>query len=372
MSELPPVLFNDFQNSSDFEDLDAISRVVASGHLILGKEVRAFEEAWAARCGVNWAVGLGNGLDAIEVGLRAAGIGVGDEVITSPMTAVATVLGILRAGATPVLADINPETALLDPASVQRCISPATRAVLLVHLYGQMRDMEVWSELCVSNGLMLIEDCAQAHDAIYQQKTAGTWGRFGAYSFYPTKNLGAVGDAGAIITNDGELAVRACSLRNYGQSNRYEHPFIGLNSRLDEIQAAVLTARLEGLGSRTMKRRQTVERYRSEISNPAVKLLSPPISPENHANHLFVILTEDRVKLSEHLAERGISSLIHYPIPAHQQESLRGLERDPSGLGNAESHASKCLSLPCAPHLSDIEASRVIDAVNQFQSSSTF
>jgi dTDP-4-amino-4,6-dideoxygalactose transaminase len=363
------VAFNDFAGANFTEELEAIRRVLESGWLILGDEVRAFEQAWAARCGVSNAVGVGNGLDAIEIGLRGVGIGPGDKVITTPMTAVATILAILRAGATPVLADIDPLTGLLDPESVERCIGPRTRAVLLVHLYGQMRDLQRWSALCIAHGLLLLEDCAQSHDAQFDGLRGGAWGSFGAYSFYPTKNLGAAGDAGALVTEDGDLAVLARSLRNYGQSNRYEHPLIGLNSRLDEVQAAILSVHLPRLAGWTARRRQIAERYRSEISNPDVTLLAPPNSPENHVHHLFVVLSEDRNALAAHLADRGIESLIHYPVPAHRQSSLAELKRDSSGLKRAETHASTCLSLPCAPHLSDTDVARVIDAVNVFRPS---
>lgn len=367
MSAKPGVAFHDFRISSSRDELSAVERVLNSGWLILGEEVRLFEEAWAAMCGLEYAVGVGNGLDAIEIGLRAAGIGPGDEVITTPMTAVATVLGILRAGATPVLADVDPEHALLDPASVDRCVNRATRAVLLVHLYGQMRDMAVWTDLCDRHRLTLVEDCAQAHDASCQGRMAGSVGQFGAYSFYPTKNLGAVGDAGALVTSDPELAQTALKLRNYGQSNRYEHPLRGLNSRLDEIQAAVLRARLPGLRDSTSRRRQIARAYEENVSSPWVQLPGLPQHSENHVYHLFVVRSPHRDALQAHLAASGIQSLIHYPIPVHQQRSLAGIRMDPQGLPIAERHARECLSLPCAPHLNDVEVSRVIDAINAFR-----
>ena len=199
------ILMNDFKAEPEElvqKELAAVERVLRSGWFILGKEVKDFESSWAARCGAKHAVGVGNGMDAIEIGLRTLGIGRGDEVITTPMTAFATVLAIIRAGATPVLADIDPETALLDPDSVERCLSPRTRAVLLVHLYGQVRAMERWTGLCGrSNIIYLLEDCAQSHAAAWQGKVAGTFGAWGAYSYYPTKNLGAIGDGGAIVSS---------------------------------------------------------------------------------------------------------------------------------------------------------------------------
>jgi dTDP-4-amino-4,6-dideoxygalactose transaminase len=361
------VVFNDFTATPHTEELEAAARVLDSGWLILGDEVRAFEAEWAARCGVPHAVGVGNGLDAIEIGLRAAGIGRGAEVITTPMTAVATVLGILRAGATPVLAEIDPRTALLDPASVERCITPATRAVLLVHLYGQLHNPQLWTDLCSVHGIELLEDCAQSHDASESGTRAGAWGTFGAFSFYPTKNLGAAGDAGAVVTRDPGLADRAAMLRNYGQSTRYEHPLEGLNSRLDEMQAAILRVRLPRLERATERRREIAALYREGITNPAVRMLAEPDSPDNHVYHLFVVTCPHREALQGHLASAGIQTLIHYPIPAHRQVFLEGIRMDRRGLGDAEAHARECLSLPCAPHLTIADVERVVAAVNDFR-----
>lgn len=360
------VPFNDFTGSNKSADVDVVARVLSSGRLILGDQVRNFEAAWASRCGVAAAVGVGNGLDAIEIGLRALGIGPGDEVITTPMTAVATILGVMRAGATPVLADIDPATGLLDPQSAERCISSATRAVLLVHLYGQVRQMDRWISFCSANDLLLLEDCAQAHDAVDTGKVAGSWGAFGAYSFYPTKNLGAAGDAGALVTSIQSVADAARSLRNYGQSNRYEHTIFGLNSRLDEVQAAILMERLSSLTDETSKRRTIASAYRAGIQNSAVTLLAEPLEPENHVNHLFVLRSMQRDALQAHLRNFGVETLIHYPIPAHAQGPLASLKRDPQGLLASETHARTCLSIPCAPHLTGEDVNYVIDAINRF------
>lgn len=362
------VPFHDLTAVNRTEDIAAVNRVLDSGWLIMGREVTAFQEKWAAHCGVRYAVGVGNGLDAIEIGLRAAQIGAGDEVITTPMTAVATILGIVRAGAVPVLADIDAETGLLSQESVERCLTPKTRALLLVHLYGQMRDMVEWAEFCEMKGIALIEDCAQSHNSSFGNRPAGSWGLFGTYSFYPTKNLGAVGDAGALVTNDSLLAERASLLRNYGQSNRYEHPLVGLNSRMDEIQAAVLNARLPRLAELTKRRREIAELYRRHLSESSVKQLEPPQDPDNHVYHLFVVTTTRRDELQAHLANLGIQTLIHYPVPAHLQPSLASIRRDPCGLPASEHHAGICLSLPCAPHLSDDQAYKVVEAVNSFPS----
>ena len=368
MNRVPFIGFADESVELKEQMASAAQSVIDSSHFVLGASVRAFEDRWADECGIAQCVGVANGLDAIEIALRGLGIGPGSEVITTPMTAVASVLGIIRAGATPVLADIDPDTALLDPASVARCITPRTRAVLLVHLYGQVRNMAVWQDLCAQHDIVLIEDCAQAHLATEKGVAAGAFGAAGAYSFYPTKNLGALGDAGALVTHDPELAEQARQLRNYGQSNRYEHPLIGLNSRLDEIQAALLNARLDYLAAFTRRRREIAAAYREGINNPRVELMAPELSPEQHAYHLFVVRTDDRGALSAHLDAAGIDTLIHYPIPAHQQASLSTIERDPEGLVHAEQHAVSCLSLPCHPQLTDEQVARVIQAVNSFGS----
>lgn len=206
-------------------------------------------------------------MDALEISLRALNIGQGDEVITTPMTAFATVLAIMRAGAVPVLADIDPETALMSLDSVKRCLTPKTKGIILVHLYGQIRDMDQWIQFCEESNIVLIEDCAQAHCASWHGQVAGSFGDAGAYSFYPTKNLGAVGDAGIIVTNNEKLAERARSLRNYGQSERYHHHYVGLNSRLDEIQAAMLLVKVQFLSDYTKRRRHIANIYRKEIIN---------------------------------------------------------------------------------------------------------
>jgi dTDP-4-amino-4,6-dideoxygalactose transaminase len=363
------ILMNDFTaEPQELREamLVATRRVLDSGWYVLGKEVRAFEKQWSDRCGVAHGVAVANGMDALEIALRSLQIGPGDEVITTPMTAFATVLSIIRAGATPVLADIEPESALLSPDSVQRCISHRTKAVMLVHLYGQVRDMAKWVALCASNSLHLIEDCAQAHLAALGGKVAGSFGIAGAYSFYPTKNLGAAGDAGMLITADKAIAVRAASLRNYGQSERYHHPILGLNSRLDEIHAAMLIERFRWLHGFTERRRIIADAYRQEIRNPLVRLLAAPQEPAAHVYHLFAIACAQRAALQLFLQDRGIQALIHYPIPVHEQEPCRQLRRDPLGLSYAETYAGSCLSIPCHPQMTDDDVAQVISAVNDF------
>jgi dTDP-4-amino-4,6-dideoxygalactose transaminase len=364
------ILMNNFNAEPEElrrRELETVERVLDSGWFILGKEVEQFEEAWGKFSGARFCVGVANGMEAIELGLRALDIGPGDEVITTPMTAIATVVAIMHAGATPVLADVDPATALLDPTSVERCLTPRTKAVLLVHLYGQIREMEQWIALCKEAKIHLLEDCAQAHGSVWRSRHAGVFGTFGAFSFYPTKNLGAKGDAGALITNSGELAARARSLRNYGAINRYEHPEIGLNSRLDEVQAAILGTRLDWLARFNARRREIARRYFDKIDNARIKLLSRPVAEENHVYHLFVVRCAERNRLANFLKENGIGSLIHYPIPAHRQRYCKDIARDPRGLPNAETHAEQCLSLPCHPQLRDDDVGTIIAAINQFE-----
>ena len=364
------ILMNDFKaEPAEMREamLGAVNRVLESGWYVLGNEVVAFEKQWALACGVDYAVGVGNGMDAIEIALRALDIGVGDEVITTPMTAFASVLAILRAGATPVLADIESDTALLSIESVERCITPKTKALLLVHLYGQVRQMDAWTAFCGAHGIALIEDCAQAHLATWHGKVAGSFGVAGAYSFYPTKNLGAPGDAGMLVTNNQVISDRASKLRNYGQSVRYQHPELGMNSRLDEIHAAMLAERLKWLPVFTERRRQIADAYRVGINNTLVQLLASPEEHIAHVYHLFVITCEQRELLQSHLNTCGVQALIHYPICIHDQQPCLNIARDPYGLKASERHAATCLSLPCHPQMSDEDVASVIAAVNIFK-----
>lgn len=366
------ILMNDFKaEPSALKEamLAGAQRVINSGWYVLGPEVQAFERQWAERCGTRHCVGVGNGMDAIELALRALDIGPGDEVITTPMTAFATVLAIVRAGAIPVLADIEPTTALLSPDSVQRCLTPRTRAVLLVHLYGQALGMERWQALCSDSGIALVEDCAQAHLARWNRKPAGSFGRAAAWSFYPTKNLGALGDGGALVTDDDALATRVARLRNYGQSERYHHPELGMNSRLDELQAALLVERLRWLDDYTVRRREISTLYDHSIRNPRVGLLAIPQQAESHVHHLYVLTCDARAALIAHLNNYGVQSLIHYPVPIHRQAPFTDLARDPWGLTHTEEHASACLSIPCHPQMSEADVATVIDAVNSFAAS---
>ena len=364
------ILMNDFKAESDnLRDsmLKATQRVIESGLYVLGKEVKQFENQWAKSCGVSHAVGVGNGMDAIEIALRALEIGPGDEVITTPMSAFATVLAIYRAGAIPVLADIEPETALLSLESVKRCITKKTKAILLVHLYGQLLNVKSWKKYCDSKRIYLIEDCAQSHLAKNEGQYAGSFGAAGAYSFYPTKNLSALGDAGMLITNNDKIALKATRLRNYGQSVKYYHTELGLNSRLDEIHAAILIERLKWLNKFTERRKIIAQTYHQGIFNLAVNLLKPPKSKDSHVYHLFVVTCSERDLLQEHLLKKGVQALMHYPVPMHHQKPCLSISRDPKGLSVSEKHAKNCLSLPCHPQMTDKDVQAVIKAVNSYQ-----
>lgn len=363
------ILMNDFRRDGEElirAQLTATERVLRSGWYVLGAEVKAFEAEWASWCGATRAVGVGNGMDALEIGLRALGIGPGDEVVTTPMTAFATVLAILRTGAVPVLADIDPDTGILDPASVERCLGPRTRAVIVVHLYGRAAPVGRFQELLGPRGIAFVEDCAQAHGARWKGDGVGSFGAFAGWSFYPTKNLGAIGDAGALTTGDPVLAEAASRLRNYGQSVRYHHPHVGMNSRLDELQAALLRERLPLLHGWIEARRAVAAALRTGIGNPLVRCLPAPSDPLEHAYHLFVVTCERRDALAAHLKASGVDALAHYPIPVHHQEPCLDLPRDPQGLAHAEEHARTCLSLPCHPHLTADEIATVVAAVNSF------
>jgi dTDP-4-amino-4,6-dideoxygalactose transaminase len=363
-----PVAANDFRREPEellLAELASAERVLRSGWWILGAEVEGFEQEWARHCAAPHAVGVANGLDAIEIGLRALGVGPGDEVITTPVTAYATTLAIQRCGAVPVFADIEPGTGCLSADSVATCISASTRAVLPVHLYGRAADLDGLATVCDSHGLALIEDCAQAHGAQHRGRPVGSVGRCAAWSFYPTKNLGAIGDAGALTTADAELARTARCLRNYGQSDRYHHDRAGLNSRLDELQAAILRVRLPWLKAWTDRRREVATRYRQGIDHPLLQPLAEPNDPASHVHHLNVLRTPQREWVQAQLAERGVMTLVHYPLPSTEQKALTDHRIAPGGIPHALEHCRTCFSLPIHPFLSDSEVERVIEACNR-------
>jgi dTDP-4-amino-4,6-dideoxygalactose transaminase len=332
----------------------AIHRVLESGYYILGREVTSFEKEFAKYLGVKCAVGVANGTDALELALRACGVGKGDLVATVSHTAVATVAAIELCGATPVFIDINPETYTMDPASLAaalaKCPKGRAKAVIPVHLYGQPADMPAILKIARSYGLKVVEDCAQAHGAMLDNRVLGCWGDIAAFSFYPTKNLGALGDAGAIATNNPALSERVRLLQQYGWKKRYVSDIPGKNSRLDEIQAAVLRIKLRYLNKENTRRQKiaglyTELLYKTGLGLPGVK------DRVRHVFHQYVIRTKNRDALAEYLESAGIKTLIHYPQPIHLQPAYYGRIKTYVSLSNTENAAKEILSLPMYPEL---------------------
>jgi len=358
------VPFNALKPGEDAAEVKAaIDRVIASGWFVLGPEVDAFEQEFAAASRVAHAVGVGTGTDAITLIFRALGIGPGDEVITSPLSAAYSALGIMMAGARPVFADIDAERLTLDPRAAEAAITPRTRAIMPVHLYGQAADMRAFEALASKHRLALVEDAAQAHLGTADGRPIGTIGVATATSFYPTKNLGALGDGGAILTGDAALVARLKRLRNGGQSTRYQHDEFGVNSRLDEMQAAILRARLKHLPAWTAKRRAIAARYRTALKNGGVFL--PREFDAGHVYHLFPVLTEHRDRFQAHMKERGVETLIHYPVPIPRQPALQSAS--PAMCAIADRVCSQVVSLPMYPSLTDQAISTVSEAAAAFK-----
>ncbi len=340
------VPFADLRLHDDEADVrDAVARVIARGWFVLGPEVEAFEREFAGACGARHAVGVGTGTDAIALALRALGIGPGDEVIVPAMTAAYTALAVVMAGATPVFCDVDPARLTLDPAAAAAAVTPRTAALLPVHLYGQAADVPALQAVATRHGLALVEDCAQAHLATCGGVPIGTTTAAGAFSFYPTKNLGALGDAGAVITGDAQLAQRVARLRNGGQQARYDHVEAGVNSRLDDLQAAVLRVRLPRLAAWTRRRCELAAAYRSVLGGTPIAC--PPQLDAGHVYHLFVVRSPARDALRAHLLRNGIETLIHYPVPLHRQPAFAGSAA--GSFPEAERLAADVLSLPLYP-----------------------
>jgi dTDP-4-amino-4,6-dideoxygalactose transaminase len=361
------VPFNDIKGLHDLiaSDLDgAIQRVLRSGRYILGPEVEAFEAEFAAYCEVTHCVGVASGTAAVQLALQACGIGAGDEVITVAHTAMPTALGIAATGATPVFVDIEPQTYTLRPDQLEWALSPKTRAILPVHLYGHCADMDAIQEFAAQHNLHVIEDAAQAHGSSYKGRKAGSIGILGCFSFYPSKNLGACGDGGAVVTSDAALTARLRLLRNYGESRKYYHEAMGYNSRLDELQAAILRVKLLHLDEWNERRRNLAADYLSLLEKRFCPPKAKPGCVDNY--HLFVIQSEERDKLQEHLRAHHIDTLIHYPIPCHLQTALRAIEHRCCDLSVTERVARRVLSLPMFPTLGTEEAEHVARCVNSF------
>jgi len=347
------------------ELLRAFDAFLASGRRILGSQVRSLEEEFASFCGLRHGVGVASGTDALTLTLKALGVGEGDEVVTTALSAPPTAVAVALAGARPVFADIDPVTMNIDPASVQERITPRTRFLLPVHLYGLPADMPALLDIATAHGLQVVEDCAQAHGSSIGERRAGAWGKAGCYSFYPTKNLGAYGDGGMVVTDDPSLAERLRSLREYGKSDRDNLGCIGLNSRLDELQAALLRLKLPRLEEWNGRRKRLAQRYLESLEDLPLRL---PAAKEGweHCFHLFVIRCRERDALRAHLAGKGIETLVHYPVPLHLQKPFQRMQPPPQPCPAAEEAASQVLSLPLYPHLTEREQDAVIEAVRDF------
>jgi dTDP-4-amino-4,6-dideoxygalactose transaminase len=330
----------------------AIGRVLESAQFILGDEVAAFERDFAAYCGTREAIGLNSGTSALHLALLAAGVGPGDEVITVPFTFVATVSTIVYAGATPVLVDIEPGTYTMDPSKLEAAITPRTKAIVPVHLYGQPADMDPILEIARRRGVAVIEDAAQAHGADYKGRRCGSMSAMACFSFYPGKNLGAYGEGGAVVTSDPDLARRIRVLRSWGEERRYEHSVKGFNYRMDGIQGAILGVKLRHLERWTEQRRARAQRYREALADTPAVL--PVVRPDvRHVFHVYAVRLPQRDAWRARFTELGIQVGVHYPIPVHLQPAHRDLGYDRGAFPVAERVASEILSLPIYPELTD-------------------
>lgn len=346
---------------------EKLKMVMDKGWYILGEEVKIFEKNFANYCGTKHCIGVGNGLDALVLIFKAyiqlGKLKKGDEVIVPANTYIASILAVFQADLVPVLVEPKLETYNINPSNIEEAITPKTKAILAVHLYGQLSEMEPIFKIAGQNNLLVIEDAAQAHGAISEGRKSGNWSDAAGFSFYPGKNLGALGDAGAITTNDDELARMIYSLRNYGSDKKYVNDFIGINSRLDELQAGFLNIKLPNLDAENNIRKEIARRYLSEIKND--KMVLPFYNnSENHVFHIFVVRTENRDDLQEYLLKKEIHTLIHYPIPPHKQKAL--LEMNNLSFPITEKIHTEVLSLPISPVMTDDEVNFVIKILNTY------
>ncbi|MGB5620638.1 MAG: DegT/DnrJ/EryC1/StrS family aminotransferase [Desulfobacterales bacterium] len=343
----------------------AVMRVLNRGRYILGDEVKKFEDEFAAYIGVAFGVGVGSGTEALHLALAACGIGPGDQVITVSHTAVATVAAIEQAGAMPVLIDIEPGFFTIDPRKVASAVTPKTKAIIPVHLYGQPVDLDPISEIARENGLKVIEDCAQATGALYKGKRVGSYGDLACFSFYPTKNLGAIGDGGMVVTDQPELARQVGLMREYGWAERSISHIAGVNSRLDEVQAAILRVKLPYLDQDNTARVHVAAMYRAGLND--CDMILPTCRPEaSHVYHQYVVRAARRDDLQQHLNKLGIFALIHYPVPVHLQPAYRSRLAGSDMLSETERTAREVLSLPIYPELTEDDQEAVIEAVRRF------
>lgn len=360
------ILANDFKREDTYIGpaiRRAINRVLSSGWYVLGKEVDAFEHAFADFNEVEHAIGVASGTDALSVSLAALGIGPGDEVITSAMTAFPTVTGIARVGAIPIAVDVSPQTGLINPDCIRAAISKKTKAIIPVHLYGKMCDMPAIMAIAAEHGLKIIEDCAQSVGATFDGRLAGSWGDAAAFSFYPTKNLGAYGDGGAVVTNNDVVASKAKQLRDYGQDKKFSHLEPGFNSRLDEVQAAVLNEKLDYLSAWNQRRRKIAKRYDELLENVTVLHEG---NHKEHAFHLYVVSVKNRDKILHSMRDLGVQCQVHYPKSINLQPGYQKIApKNAPDCPVAESLTQTVISLPIFPYLTDAEVDTVIGHFNQ-------
>lgn len=351
-------------NSRFKDELEsAMKEVLESGWYILGEKSKSFEKAFAEYCGASHCIGCGNGLDALRLGIKALGLGENDEIIVPANTYIASILAISDNGCKPIFVEPSLQTYNIDVEKIESAITPRTKAILVVHLYGQVVEMQKVWELAQKYNLAIIEDCAQAHGAIYQGKRVGTLGDVAGFSFFPGKNLGALGDGGAVTTKHKDVAEKVRALGNYGSHKKYVNLYKGLNSRLDELQAAFLEIKLKHLDSDNESRRAVAKFYRENITNKKI-ILPECVSEEGHAWHLFVVRCEERERLQAYLKENGIETIIHYPIPPHKQEAYK--EYNHLCLPITEKIHREVLSLPISPVMSREQAQEVVRVVNNF------
>lgn len=361
--KIPFSTFSNMHSEVRSEMLTKFEEMYDAGWFIQGKECEFFEKEFAAYFGTKHCIGVGNGLDAIYLSLRALGIGAGDEVIIPSNTFIATALAVSYAGATPVIVDPDSATYNMSGQGLEEALTDKTKAVIPVHLYGQAAEMDEIMDFAKRHGLHVLEDCAQAHGALYKGQKVGTFGDAGCFSFYPGKNLGALGDGGAVICNDDTLSAKIKAIANYGSKEKYNHVYMGTNSRLDEIQAGFLRIKLTHLDEYNADRCRIAERYLNEIKNPKIKL---PVVGENrtHIWHVFAVMCEEREELSAYLAEKGIGTVCHYPISIADQKAYEELKLPQ--LPIAQEIAKTELSLPLYVGMSDEEIDYVIEAINNF------
>lgn len=362
------ILMNDFKR--EYREIcgeirQAVERVLESGWYILGNEVSNFEQKFAAYIGRKYAVGVNSGTDALLISLLAAGVKQGDEVVTVSHTTTPTVMPVLLLGAKPRFVDVKEDTYTIDPTKIEKVLSEKTKVLMPVHLYGQPCVLDVLQEICEAKGIVLVEDCCQAHGASFKGKKVGSWGEFGAFSFYPTKNIGAYGDGGIILTDDEELYQKMVEIRQYGWRERYNSYRVGVNSRLDEIQAAILTVKLKYLDEWNERRRKNAKIYSEELEG-YVKL---PVEEKfgYHVYHQFVIRHGKRDTLRAYLQKNGVQTQIHYPVPVHKQELFCNLGYGKLELPVTEKIAKEIISLPVHPFLSEEDICHVADLIKRFE-----